>query len=165
MTEKLTGPHRAAWREALKEKPEFTLQQVAAALSRHDLGRVQEWERHGGNMINSVYKVTCSDGCYFLKIQFRPGFSLKAEHEATQLIRAATSLPVPDLSIVDEDAEPFGHPFLITSQLPGNPGRVLFESADQPTQLRILKEYGRVVAQLHGIQSSESTLPQRDYGD
>jgi len=154
---------KAAFRKAMRDKPIFTKDQGDIALARHGLGALQTWEPVDSNMINVVYKATSSRDSYFVKIQFRTGFSLKTQSETTQLIRASTQLPVCDICILDEETEPFGHPFLISNQLQGQLGRGLFETGDASLQRQILKEYGKTVAQLHAMNPTTHNLPTRTY--
>ena len=159
----MTEVDKAAFRRALYEKPPFTKEQGSAAFERYGLGRLLEWSPVEANMINSVYRASSTEGCYFVKIQFRPGFSLKAQEEATLIAREETDLPICDVCILNDDAEPFGHPFLICSSLPGTHGRTLFEEADEALQRQILRGYGSVVACLHRVRAMEHTLPERNY--
>lgn len=158
------SPDRQAFKRAVLEKPPFTLQQGAAALDKHGLGPLKGWELVAANMVNAVFRAATPDGLFYVKIKFRPGFSLEAHTEAVRLVRGATDLPVGDLCILDADDQPFGHPFLVCDALPGQPARDLFESADDAVKRRILHEYGRVVATLHRI-DTPGALPRQRTAD
>ena len=149
----------------MTEKPSFTVEQGSAALAKHSLGELTDWEPVQANMINAVYRAHSSEGCFYLKIQFRPGFSLKSQADATSLVQKATDLPVSSTCLFDGSADPFGHAYLICDALPGRPGRSLFEEADETLQREILQQYATVVAKLHQIEITSSTLPKRNLRD
>ena len=152
-----------AFRRASREKPTFSIAQGAAALARHGLGSLRGWCEVGANPTNCLYRAECSDAkVYFVKIQFRKAFSLEVQCRVTELLRERTELPVSELCVFGGEEWTFGHPYLISSELPGASGRVFFEETDDEKRLRMLREFGAAVAVIHRQQLEEGGLPTRD---
>jgi aminoglycoside phosphotransferase (APT) family kinase protein len=151
-----------AFRRASREKPTFSIAQGAAALARHGFGALREWHEVGANPTNALYRAECSDAkIFYVKIQFRKAFSLEAQCQVTKLLRERTELPVSEICTFGGENRTFGHPYLISSELPGATGRVFFEEADDEKRLRLLREFGAVVAVIHRQQPGDERLPKR----
>jgi len=154
---------REAFRRASREKPTFSAAQGAEALARHGLGPLLEWREVGANPTNCLYRAECSDAkVYFVKIQFRKAFSLEVQCRVTELLRERTELPVSEICAFGGEDRIFGHPYLISSELPGASGRTFFEETDDGKRLPLLREFGAAVAVIHRQQPEEEGLPTRD---
>ena len=164
-TPEIESVDRVAFKRAVTEKPEFTKRQASLAFEKHSLGPLEVWEEREANMVNAVYRATTPQKTYFVKIKFREGFSLQVQAEALKIIRSATNLPVGTVSICDEADGSFGNPYLICDELPGHSARQLFEESELSVQRQILREYGRIAAELHKIGHYGSDLPQRGLTD
>jgi len=147
------------------ERLSFGPDQGDIALRRHDLGHLEDWTRMRSNMINAVYKALSTEGCFYVKIQYRKGYSLKDHLRANKMVSELTSLPVCRNCIYDDDTEPFGFPFLIADELPGQVGRDMFEEGPDDLRFEILRHYGRAAATLHGMEHNNHGLTNRDYRD
>lgn len=154
---------REAFRRASREKPDFSAAQGAAVLARHGFGALQEWHEVGANPTNSLYRAECVGAeVYFVKIQFRKAFSLEVQCRVTELLRERTELPVSEVCAFGGEDRTFGHPYLISSELPGASGRTFFEEADDEKRLRLLREFGAAVAVIHQQKPEDGELPMRD---
>ena len=155
---------KQAFIEASKAKPTFTAEQGAVAFDRQGLGSVIEWTELEANPTNCVYKAVCCDGSYVIKIKYRKAFSLAVDFNITALLRDTTTLPVPEISVLCEDTDAFGYPYLISSLLPGTQGRDFFEmpSTSDDRRCRLLKEFGSVVAAINEQRVSDGLLPVQD---
>jgi len=152
-----------AFRRASREKPDFSAAQGATALGRHGFGVLQEWHEVGANPTNALYRAECSGAkIFYVKIQFRKAFSLEAQCQVTELLRERTELPVSEVCTFGGENRTFGHPYLISSELPGASGRTFFEETDDEKRLRLLREFGAVVAVIHQQQAECEGLPTRD---
>ena len=134
------------------------------AFDRQGLGSVIEWTELEANPTNCVYKAVCCDGSYVIKIKYRKAFSLAVDFNITALLRDTTTLPVPEISLLCEDTDAFGYPYLISSLLPGTQGRDFFEmpSTSDDRRCRLLKEFGSVVAAINEQRVSDGLLPVQD---
>ncbi len=75
-----------------------------------------------------------------------------------------SSPTVPEISVLCEDTDAFGYPYLISSLLPGTQGRDFFErpSTSDDRRCRLLKEFGSVVAAINEQSVSDGLLPVQD---
>ena len=155
---------RQAFREAYTAKPTFSAERGAVALDGLGLGSIIEWAELEANPTNGVYKAVCCDGSYIVKIKYRRAFSLAVEHKMTTLLRETTTLPVPELCVLCENTDAFGHPYLISSLLPGIQGRDFFErrGTSDDRRCRLLKEFGSVVAIINEQGVSDGLVPVQD---
>lgn len=161
MSDARSDVDRVAFRRAVTEKPEFTSLQATRALEKHRLGSLSTWTPIEANMVNTMYRVETTGASFYIKIKFRPGFSLAVQARSIDLVRRASQLPVSKMCIHDDDVDVFGHPYLICDSLPGDCARGVFETCSDMLRTQILQEYARVVATIHQIDPTSADLPTR----
>lgn len=155
---------RAASPRPAPEKPHFSALQGAQALGRCGLRPLTDWREVRANPINCLYRAECGvSSVYYLKVQPQGGFSLETEATATELLAAATALPVSGFCHYEASPDILGCPYLVIGGLPGVEGRAAFEAAGDGDRCDMLRQFGEATAVIHLVSPAPDTdLPVRD---
>lgn len=150
----------------LKEKAEIPDSKIELILEKHGLGELHSSTPCVANHLNTVLMLDTRDGQFILKVRHRKTHNraLETERIVIEPLRKSTSLPLSELVIFDGDRDAIPYPFVVTSKLPGEPGRAFFETTTVGLRKALSNQLGVVLAAIHGHGRSEDLqfrAPQR----